>query len=100
MEYKVNTDNFEAEVLKADGYVLVDFWAVWCGPCSMLSPIVSEIAEEGEVKVCRINVDENIALAQQYGINAIPALLLFKGGKVVNQSIGVVPKDEITKMWK
>ena len=100
MEYTVNAANFEKEVLKAEGYVLVDFWAVWCGPCSMLSPTVSEIAKEGEVKVCRVNVDENLDLAQTYGINAIPALLLFKGGKVVNQSIGVVPKSEITKMWK
>ena len=92
--------NFDQEVLQSDLPVLVDFWAVWCAPCSMISPIVESIAQEyqGKLKVGKVNVDENSQLAVRYGIRAIPTLLLFKNGKVVEQMIGVQPKDAIVNM--
>lgn len=87
-------DNFKKEVLDSDKPVLVDFWAVWCGPCKMLAPTVDQInAEfEGKAKVGKVNVDENQQLAAQYGIMSIPTVIIFKGGKVVEQFIGVNPK--------
>ena len=102
LEVMVNKNNFENEVLNENGIVLVDFFANWCGPCKMLSPVLSEIAEEykDQVKVCKINVDEEFELAQQYRIASIPALLVFKDGQVVNQSVGFVPKKAIEKLWK
>jgi len=92
--------NFDQEVLQSDKPVLVDFWAVWCAPCSMIVPTVEAIAQEyeGKVKVGKVNVDENSQLAIRYGIRAIPTLLLFKDGKVVEQMIGVQPKETIKSL--
>ena len=96
---ELNEANFENEVEKNNGLVLVDFWASWCGPCKMLSPIVDEIAEErNNIKVCKINVDEEQALAAKFGIMSIPTLVIFKNGNIVNKTIGVQPKSEILKM--
>lgn len=98
---KVNKESFETEVLKAEGTVLVDFFADWCGPCKMLSPIVDQIAEEHkEVKVCKVNVDTEPELAMRYGVMSIPTLVVIQGGKEVNKSVGLVSKEEILTMIK
>ena len=95
----VNSENFEKEVLQADETVLVDFWAEWCGPCKMLSPVVDQVAEENAgVKVCKVNVDEAPDLAVQYSVMSIPMLIVFKGGKAVDQSVGVIPKSAIEEL--
>jgi len=93
---KVFTDqNFEEEVLNSQIPVLVDFWAPWCGPCQMMGPIIEELAEEleGKVVVGKLNVDENPQMAQKYGIMSIPTLLIFKNGQVIEQFVGVQPKE-------
>lgn len=91
--------NFEAEVLKSEVPVLVDFWAAWCGPCKMLSPIISEIAGEAKgFKVCSVDVDNAQDLAAKYQVSAIPTLLVFKNGEVVNRSVGFIPKPQILNL--
>ena len=90
----VNDKNFSEEVLNADLPVLVDFWATWCGPCRSISPIIEELAKEftSRVKVTKLNVDESPATPSQYGVRGIPTLIIFKGGKILDQIIGAVPK--------
>jgi thioredoxin 1 len=94
---EVTDATFENEVLKSDLPVLVDFWAVWCGPCRRVAPIVEEIAEEydGKAKVCKVDVDSEQQAASRFGIRSIPTLLIFKGGEVAEQVVGAVPKTEL-----
>ena len=92
----ITKENFEQEVLQAEQTVLVDFWASWCMPCKMLSPVVDEVAEENaDVKVGKINIDEQPELAQQFRVMSIPTLAVFRGGKLENQTVGVQPKSAI-----
>jgi thioredoxin 1 len=94
--------NFETEVLKSETPVLVDFWAVWCGPCRMIAPIVEELAKEysGKVKVGKLDVDNNQQAAIKYGVRSIPTLLIFEGGQVVDTIIGAIPKSQIIQRLK
>ena len=94
---EVSDATFDQEVLKSEQPVLVDFWAVWCGPCKAIAPAVDALAAKyaGQLKVAKVNVDQNGATPSRYGIRGIPALLLFKGGKVADQIVGYVPQDVI-----
>lgn len=97
-ERTLTDQNFESEVVQSSVPVMVDFWASWCGPCKILGPVVDEVAKDYEgkpVKIGKLNVDENSATAQKYGIMSIPTILMFKGGKPVDQSVGVVPKQQL-----
>lgn len=96
---KVTDATFEAEVLKSDTPVVLDFWAEWCGPCKMIGPSLEEISDEmaGKVKVVKINVDENPGVAGKMGIRSIPTLMLFKGGQLASQKVGASPKGALSK---
>ena len=92
----ITQDNFKGEVLESDKPVLLDFWATWCGPCRMVSPIVDEISEErSDIKVGKINVDEQMELAQQFRIVSIPTLVVMKDGQIANKAVGAMPKEDI-----
>jgi len=96
---EINKDNFQEEVMNSDKPVLLDFWAQWCGPCRLIGPIIDELAGElTDVKVGKINVDENLELAQSFGAMSIPLLVVVKGGKVVEQSLGAQPKEAILEL--
>ena len=96
----LTADNFEEEVENSSLPVLVDFWAVWCGPCKMIAPIIDQLADEfdGKVKIAKLNVDENRELAMRFKVMSIPTLMLFKNGEVVNQLVGARPKAELVKL--
>jgi thioredoxin 1 len=102
MATNVSDANFKKEVLEATLPVLVDFWAPWCGPCQMMTPIIEEISSEykDKLKVCKLNVDEAQVTAAQYGIMSIPTLAVFKGGKIIDKVVGAMPKDALINKFK
>ncbi len=92
----LTSSNFEEEVIRSEKKVLIDFWAAWCGPCRMMSPVVDEVADETDsVKVCKVNVDDEPEIAMKYGIMSIPTLLVVENGEVTGKSVGAVPKEEV-----
>ena len=98
---EVSKDNFAKEVLEAEGTVLVDFWASWCAPCRMLAPVIDEVAKEvTDVKVCKVNVDNEQELAQKYGVMSIPTLIVFQGGQEVKRSMGFIPKEAVKALFQ
>ena len=98
---KLTGANFEQEVMQADQPVLVDFYADWCGPCKMMGPVVEEIAgEEAVIKVCKINIDEEMGLAQRFGVMSIPTFIAFKNGEIAGKQIGAVPKNALLDLVK
>jgi len=101
-ELKITKENFDSEVLKSQVPVLLDFWATWCGPCRMLSPILSEIAEEadGKYKIGKINVDEEAELASAFQVNSIPLLVVMKNGKATAAAVGYRPKEQVLELFK
>lgn len=98
---KLTTDTFDQEVLQAGQTVLVDFYADWCGPCKMMGPVVEELSsEQTDVKVCKINIDEEMAVAQKYGVMSIPTFIAFKNGEISGKQIGAVPKSKLQELVK
>ena len=100
MAIKVSTDNFDTEVLQADKPVLVDFWAEWCGPCNMISPIIEEISDERtDIKVCKVNIDEDAELAVKYNVMSIPTMVAFKNGEIIKRTVGAQSKQSILALF-
>ena len=101
MEITITKENFESEVLRSDVPVLLDFWATWCGPCMMIAPTLAQIAEEhaGRIKVGKINVDDEMELAMQFGVTSIPLLVVMKDGKIANKAVGAMPKAQIEALF-
>ncbi|MCR5186029.1 MAG: thioredoxin [Clostridia bacterium] len=98
---EVNSTNFQKEVIESDKKVLIDFYATWCGPCQMLSPVLEEVAvENSDIKLVKIDVDQNEELAYKYGISAMPTIIVMENGEEINRSIGVISKEDILKLLK